>query len=86
MDAKEIQRGFNSGYVLRTQAPDLAERFAQVLRDREDGYAVGFVAGIKEREKELFKARSKNYKIGKTSINQKPRTKDKDKDMGDRDL
>ena len=86
MDAKDIQKGFNSGYILRTQAPDLAQRFAQVLRDREDGYAVGFVAGIKEREKELFKTRGKNYDIGKTSLNQKSRTRDRDKDMGDRDL
>ena len=82
MDAQKIQqkikRGFNSGYVLRTHSPKLAERYAKILTGRKDEYALGFIAGIKEREKELFKARGKNYDIGKIPTKPKHRTKDKD--------
>ena len=86
MNAQDIQKGFNSGYFLKSNAPKLAQRYAKVLADRKDGYAVGFTAGIKEYDKEKnkdrYKSRGKNYDIGKISTKPKIRTKDKDKGIG----
>lgn len=84
MNAQDIQRGFNSGYSLRTNAPKLADKYAKILQGREDGYAIGFLAGIKEKDKEKFKGRTKNYAFKNTPTKyDKDRFKDKDK--GDRD-
>jgi len=85
MDLNDTKRGFNNGYLLQTEMPDLAAKFAKVLAERKDDYAVSFIAGIKEREREALKSRSKNYNISKTPINKNRKSKDKDRGMEDRD-
>lgn len=85
MDAKDMQRGFNSGYYLRSNAPEIANRFAVALKDRTDAYAVGFLAGIKEKDKERYIGRGRNIDKSNIKTSHSQRTKSKDKDIGDKD-
>lgn len=86
MDEKAIQKGFNQGYYLRTNAPKLADQYTKVLADKEDGYAIGFVAGVKEKDKEKYLTKRKNYTISKTPDKIKIHLKDKKKDKSDREI
>lgn len=85
MDINNVKRGFNNGYLLQAEMPDLAKKFAKTLADRKDDYAVSFIAGIKEREREAIKSRAKNYNVSKMTRNKNTKPKDKDRNKDDRD-
>lgn len=84
MDEKTIQKGFNSGYLLRTHNPALAARFSKAMEEREDDYAIGFLAGVQERTREKIKTRSRNYDVPKPPSRTQERGKDKDHTKEDR--
>lgn len=84
MDSNNLQRGFNSGYSLRARDPELAKQFAQLLADRKDDYAMGFTAGLKEKEREVTMPRHRNYRVSRQPHKGRPRDRDKGMDMDDR--
>ncbi len=84
MNEQDVQRGFNKGYTLYKHAPQLAIEFQKLLTGREDAYATGFMAGIKEHEKELAKSKNKSPLKRFNLTKRHKRNHDKNKDRDDR--
>jgi hypothetical protein len=86
MADQDLQRGFNSGYSLRARDPGLAAQFAQMLEGREDDYAKGFTAGLKEKEREFTMPRHRNYRVSRQPHKGQSQSRDRDKglDMDER--
>ena len=80
--------GFNNGYLLKSRAPKLADKFVEIFTEWEDDYSTGFIAGVKEKEMEE-KTKTRNYTIRRSSPahrKNKDKNKDKEKDRDFRDL
>ena len=78
----KIENGFNHGYSLMKLKPELAESLGDGFSSKSDPYALGFLKGIEELEKEKSKLKThKNYQVGLKSKNNISRSKDKDRDI-----
>ncbi len=88
MSTHDLKKGFNNGYMLKAQAPKLADKFTQIfseiLSDKEDEYAQGFIAGVRERESEKPVQKRRNYTIQRSPEKSNSRSKDQDKGFRDR--
>jgi len=83
-EEKEIQNGFNAGYLIAKHLPDLSEKLQMGLVNKEDDFAKGFIAGAKQLTTEISKTRTRNYDTRHLAKSQKLSDKDKSKDK-DRD-
>lgn len=79
-----IQKGFNAGYQLQKQSPQLAQTLQQGFADKEHHYAKGFIAGSQEYTKELSqdKSSSKDSYFNKIKQQSQNRSKGKSSDKG----
>lgn len=88
MNEQDIKRGFNKGYSLRQHAPDLAAQFQTLLKGRDDDYAAGFLAGVREYEQEILKSKprhiTKSYLDKYKTPKSRGRSPEKDMDRDDR--
>lgn len=79
-EEKQINKGFNAGYMLAKHRPELAEQMQKGFVDKENPYALGFIAGTKEYVRELSKSRNKNYDVG--GISRSTKSPEKGKSRG----
>jgi hypothetical protein len=84
-EEQHIQKGFNSGYLIAKHKPELSQKLQVGFANKENPYAIGFTAGVKECERELFKSRGKNYTIPNAPNNPKLKSKEKGRDKDNRD-
>ena len=75
-EERDIQKGFNQGYILQKYSPKLAEKLYASFKDQDSHYKIGFVKGCLEIQKEKLKTRELNYSISKDQL---PKVRDKDK-------
>jgi hypothetical protein len=84
---KQIQNGFNKGYMLMKYGPNLAQKLEKGLANDQSPFSIGLKAGIREAsmEKTMFKSKAKakarNYDVLKTKRNAIPKDKIKAKDI-----
>lgn len=90
MKQDDLKKGFNNGYMLKAQAPKLADKFADIFSDilakSDDEYAKGFIAGLEEREKEMPELKRRNYTVQRQNNISKSREKFKNKSKDYKDL
>ncbi len=82
-EAKKIQEGFNKGYLLKKHNPSLSLILERGLKENQDPYSKGLLAGIKEYDSEKTPSKHKNFDISR--IRRPNISKSKDKDM-DKDM
>ena len=85
-EEQQIQKGFNAGYLIAKHKPELAEIMQHGFVDKENPYALGFIAGAKEHEKEMSKARTRNYTPNHLPKSPNDPKKEKGKDRDFRDI
>jgi len=85
-EEKEIQDGFNAGYLIAKHLPDLSGKLQKGLASKEDDFAKGFMAGAKEFTGEASKPRTRNYDVRHLAKDPKSPEKGKNKDKYERDI
>jgi predicted MPP superfamily phosphohydrolase len=73
-EEQQLQKGFNTGYLLEKHDPKLSAEMRKTLQDVKTPYAVGFLQGIKEYTVERLKTRHKRIS------RDKDRNQDRDMD------
>lgn len=77
---KELLKGFNAGYIIDQQKPELAKKLVEAAENIDEPYIEGFVAGSKESGKERAITKSKVIDRLKGFAKNTPKvSKDKDK-------
>ncbi len=51
---KEIQKGFNAGYLMEKHNPALAQKLREGLTSKDNPYAMGFIKGSQEYAQEAL--------------------------------
>lgn len=51
---KEIQKGFNAGYLMEKLNPELAQKLREGITDGENPYLLGFSKGAEQYNQESF--------------------------------
>ncbi|MEL7118749.1 MAG: hypothetical protein AAFO07_04890 [Bacteroidota bacterium] len=60
----QVQRGFNDGYILEKNAPDLSRTLIDGFEDKNHPYAIGFEAGARTYIMDKMKEQIKNKSHG----------------------
>lgn len=84
-EQEQIKKGFNQGYLIAKHKSELSQKLQKGFIDKENPYVQGFIAGVKEFEREKIKSRGKNYDVKHLPRNSKQKTKDKDQNKDNRD-
>jgi hypothetical protein len=84
-NSKEIQKGFNSGYLLAKHKPELSKKLLNGLQKTDNPYVLGLIEGSREvkKERDLELKKERPYpvtKLKKQSQNDKS-SKEKGLDM-----
>ena len=82
MNEQELARGFNAGYIIQKHRPDIADGLTEVVKDNQDEFFQGLVAGSEQYAKE--RAQSKTISKLRDTARQIPRPTQKGKDSPDK--
>lgn len=78
MNEQELARGFNAGYIIQKHRPDIADGLTEAVKDKQDEFFQGLVAGSEQYAKE--RTQSKTIGKLKDTARQIPRPTQKGKD------
>ena len=81
-EGKEIQEGFNAGYILEQYRPQLTKAIIDGVKEGNSPFLEGFKAGSKEYTKE----RGKNKFLGKLREASVPKLPEKDRGREDKGM
>ncbi len=77
-EEQQIKKGFNAGYLMAKHKPELSQTMQDGFIDKENPFALGFIAGAKEHGHEVSKPRTKNYTVQIPKSHKKDKSRDKD--------
>ena len=81
-EGKEIQEGFNAGYILEQYRPQLTKAIIDGVKEGNSPFLEGFKAGSREYAKE----RGKNKFLGKLKGASTPKLPEKDRGREDKGM
>ena len=78
---KDLQRGFNQGYILQKNEPKLARQLSKSFDGKTTLYELGFIKGCEEYQKENLMPKNMSYILSKSKLpSKKEPEKDRTKD------